>query len=414
MKTKKVLRLAALLMTIIMVATVAVGCGNASTASAEPTTSTNAQPANSTNAAPASTSTKPATGGEILIGVSAAITGAAPLDGERSMQGINMAVEEINANGGVLGKKLKITSEDDQNTSNIAVNVVNKLVANKDIVAVLGPHRSANAMATEQIFADAKMPFLTGASSPNLVTKVNNPYFFRIRGSDSFVGQIIAKFALEKLKATKIGIIYNNDDYGIGGRDVVKEYLTGKGCAPVIMEGHNTGDMDMAGAITKCKDAGINCLIVYTHDPEAAILARQMNELGLDVPVVGPVTFTLPTFLSLVTAEETKGFYSVADFVSGNPDPLASNFQKAFKAKYGVDPDLFAAAYYTGVYILKDAIERAGEASREAIQKALLETKDLPSVYGKLYSNDRGEIVHSAVVTEIVDNKPVYSTTVNE
>ncbi len=391
---KNLQKLTAFLVTIAILATFAVGCGNKA-----PSTSSNAEST---------------TDGEILIGVSAAITGPAPLDGERTMQGINLAVEEINAQGGVLGKKLKIVAEDDQNTSNIAVNVVNKLVSNEDIVAVLGPHRSANAMATEQIFADAKVPFLTGASSPNLVTKVDNPYFFRIRGSDTFVGSIIAKFALEELKAKKIGVIYNNDDYGTGGRDVVKNYLTEQDCPPVILEGHNTGDMDMTGTITKCKEAGVDCLIVYTHDPEAAILTRQLNELGLDVPIVGPTTFTLPTYLSLVNAEETEGIYSVTDFVSNNPDPLALNFQEAFYDKYGVNPDLFAACYYTGVYVLKDAIERAGEVSRKAVRDALAETKDLPTVYGNLYANEDGELVHSAVVAEIEDNKPTYLTTVYE
>lgn len=400
---KKMTKFLALLLTVVMVAGLFAGCA-APGGSAAPAPSAGTQGTDAAGSA----------GGEILIGVSAAITGSAPLDGERTMQGINLAVEEINAAGGVLGKTLKLVAEDDQNTANIAVNVVNKLVSNDDIVGILGPHRSANAMATEQIMANAKMPFLTGASSPNLVTKVDNPYFFRIRGSDSFVGTIIAKFALEDMKAKKIGVIFNNDDYGTGGRDVVVKYLTDKGMPPVIIEGHNTDDKDMSGAITKCKDAGVDCLIVYTHDPEAAILARQMNELGLDVPVVGPVTFTLPTFLSLVTAEETKGFYSVADFVSGNPDPAAATFQKNFNAKYGVDPDLFAAAYYTGAYILADAIERAGEPTREKVQQALLATKDLPSLYGTLYSNADGELVHSAVVTEIVDNKPVYATTVHE
>lgn len=355
-----------------------------------------------------------AEGETIKIGVSAALTGPAPLDGERTMQGINMAVEEINAAGGVKGKMLEVIVEDDQNTANIAVNVINKLANNPEIVAIVGPHRSANAMATEQIMAEAKVPFLTGASSPNLVTQVDNPYFFRIRGSDSFVGEIIAKFALEEIGATKIGVIYNNDDYGTGGRDVVVNYLAENGVEPVVVEGHNTNDTDMSGVIIKCRNAEVDCLIVYTHDPEAAILTRQLNEMGLDVPIVGPTTFTLPTYLGLVTAEETEGFYSVCDFVSGNPDPLASEFQQAFNEKYNVDPDLFAACYYTAIYVLKDAIERADEITREDIQQALLETKDLPSVYGTLYANEDGELVHSAVVAEIVDNIPVFSTVVHE
>ena len=233
----------------------------------------------------------------IRIGVSAAITGAAPLDGERSVQGIKMAVSEINAAGGVLGRPLEIVVEDDANDSATAVNVVNKLVSDQSIVALLGPHRSANAMAVEGIVAQAEIPYLTGASSPSLVEKVSNPWLFRIRGSDSFVGQIIGKFAIENVGATKFGVIYNNDDYGVGGRDVVVKYLTDAGYEPLVVEGHNTNDTDMSGAVTKCINAGIDCLIVYTHDPEAAILTRQMNEMGLDVPIVGPTTFSLPTYL---------------------------------------------------------------------------------------------------------------------
>lgn len=405
---KTTVRILSLVLCAVMLCTVFAGCGSTKPAAQE---TSEPQGSASQNTAAADSVDK----APIKIGVSTAITGPAPLDGERSVQGINMAVEEINAAGGVNGRPLEVIIEDDQNTANIAVNVVNKLVSDPDIVAILGPHRSTNAMATEHIMASYEIPFLTGASSPNLTTQVDNPWFFRIRGSDSFVGQIIAKYALEEVKATKIGVIYNNDDYGTGGRDVVVEYLKAHGVEPVVVEGHNTDDKDMSGVITKCKDAGVDCLIVYTHDPEAAILVRQKKEMGLDIPIVGPTTFTLPTFLSLVTAEETQNIYSVCDYVSTNPDPLASEFQKKFSEKYDTDPDLFAAAYYTGVYILADALERCGDdITRANLQQALLQTKDLPSVYGTLYSNEDGELVHAAVVAEIVDNQPVYNTVVYE
>lgn len=394
-----------LLLALVLAMGILVGCGG----------DNKAPQADSQNGEkePPSTTT-PASGETIKIGVSTAITGAAPLDGERSRQGIEMAVDEINANGGVLGRELEIIIEDDQNTSSAAVNVANKLVNNSDIVAIIGPHRSANAMAVEQIMAEAKMPFLTGASSPNLVTQVNNPYFFRVRASDRFVGQVMARVALEQFNAEKIGIIYNNDDYGSGGKDVVVEYLKGQGVEPVVVEGHNTDDKDMSSAITKCKDADVDALIVYTHDPEAAILVRQMNEMDLAVPAVSPVTFTLPTFLSLTTVEETKNLYGVADFVTGNPDPMASEFAEKFNEEYGVYPDLFGACYYAAVYVVADAIERAGVAEREAIQKALLETRELKSVYGELTANEDGELVHSAMIAKIVDQTPVYETTIAE
>ena len=404
----KLFRFVGLVLTLALVLSSFVGCGGKATKEDSSTVA-------ASGTAGDTGSDGAASGEPIKIGVSVAITGPVPMEGERSKQGVLMAVEEINAAGGVLGRPLEIVVEDDQNTANMAVNVANKLVSDPDIVAIVGPHRSGNVMAVEKIMQDAGMPFLTGGSSPNLVTQIDNEYLFRIRASDDFVGKVIAKYALEEVKAERIGIIFNNDDSGSGGKNVVVDYLKNQGVEPAVVEGHNTDDKDMSGAITKLKNANVDAIIVYTHDPEAAIFTRQRHEMGLsDVPIVGPTTFTLPTYLSLTTADETQNIFSVADFVPGNPDPLVQKFETSFREKFDVEPDLFASYYYTGVYVLKDAIERAGTADRESIKNAILETKDLPSVYGTLYSNEDGELVHSAMIAEIVDHAPIYSTTIEE
>ncbi|MGI6160520.1 MAG: ABC transporter substrate-binding protein [Christensenellales bacterium] len=357
--------------------------------------------------------TEPATSeeGDILIGVSTAITGASPLDGERTRQGVELAVEEINAKGGVLGRKLKLVIEDDQNEAAVAVNVANKLM-NEDIVAMLGPQKSGNAAAIQAIAAEKQVPFLTGGTSPSLVT-FDNDYLFRIRASDQMVAQVAAKFAVEELDAKNIGILYNNDDYGTGGQKVVEAYLTEIN-VPFVQEGHNTGDKDSTGQLMKLKNAGVDAIVLWTHAPEAAVIVRQIQELGLNVPIVASPTLTNQDFLNLVDASMVEGHYSVADFSVDDPREELQDYVKNVKEKYDLVPELFMTTYYDGVYIIADAIERAGSTDREAVRQALMETKDLQGVMGLKSANELGELVHEATVVTIKDKSPVLMTVVSE
>jgi branched-chain amino acid transport system substrate-binding protein len=340
--------------------------------------------------------------GKILIGVSTAITGPAPLDGLRTKQGVEMAVAEINKKGGVLGKKLKLIIEDDQNTANIAVNAVNKLLS-QDIVALIGPHRSGNAMAVDQIVLRNKIPYFTGGTSPKLVT-LNNPYLFRVRASDTLVAKIAAKYAVDELKAKKIGVFFNNDEYGVGAKQVIENYLKSIGI-PVICEGHNTGDKDMTGQIMKMKNSKIECLIVWAHEPEGALAARQMKELSLNVPFVGCPTFSTIGALDLIDANTAKGIISVSDFFADSPQSRVKAFVKKFKARYKVMPEIYAACYYDVVNVLVNAIKRAKSTDREAIRKALMATKNFKGVMSTLSANNKGELVHEMVIVKIKKNK---------
>ena len=158
--------------------------------------------------------------GEIVFGLSTAVTGNFPLAGERTLQGVDLAVEEINAAGGVLGKKLTYIYEDDGNAATTAVNVVTKLL-NEAVVAVIGTHTTGNTLAVQSLYAEAGMPFFSGGTGVKLENEMDNKYFHRIRPSDSICGAIAAKFAVENLGAKKAGGDYNNNDFGTGGRDVV-------------------------------------------------------------------------------------------------------------------------------------------------------------------------------------------------
>lgn len=358
-----------------------------------------------------STSASGNKGGEILIGVDTALTGAAPLNGERTKQGINLAIEQINKNGGVLGKNLKAIFEDDQAVPNGAVNAVNKLMS-QSIVGQIGPHLSGNVMAVQSIVEKNKKPMLVGGTSPSLTT-TNNQWLFRIRASDSIVAKIAAKYLVEQLKATKVGIIFDNDAYGTGAKDVAVEYLKSINI-PVFPEGYNSGDKDMTGQLIKMKNNNVDALIIWAHDAEAAIIAKQVKQLNLNIPVMGNPGFATSSVLDLMDSSTSDGIYTVTDFIPTNSDSKTQDFVKAFKEKYNIEPELYAAAYYDATYILADAIKRANSTDPDKIREALLQTKDLKGVIGTATCNEKGEMIHEAIVAQIKNNSAQMLSIVKE
>ena len=348
----------------------------------------------------------------IVFGLSCAVTGNFPLAGERTLQGVQMAVDEINEKGGVLGKKLDFIYEDDGNDSTQAINVVTKML-NEDIVGMIGPHTTGNTLATQQMYKDAGMPFFSGGSGVKLETEIDNPYFHRVRPSDAIAGEIAAKFAVENLGAKKVGIDYNNNDFGTGGRDVVVATLERLGVEYVEVA-HNSGDTDMTAQLMKLRTEGVDAVILWTDDAEDVVTARQSYELGLDVPFITSAGVVMQQVLDQMEPEYCEGWYSVTDFVPANDDPIVKGFVERFNAKYGIDPELYASAYYGAVYALATAIEEAGSTDHEAVNEALTHISGLEMPTGVMTYTEGGNLIHSLVVTQITDLKPAVIATVSE
>ena len=349
--------------------------------------------------------------GEIVFGLSTAVTGNFPLAGERTLQGVDLAVEEINAAGGVLGKKLTYIYEDDGNDATTAVNVVTKLL-NEDVVAVIGPHTTGNTLAVQSLYAEAGMPFFSGGTGVKLENEMDNKYFHRIRPSDSICGAIAAKFAVENLGAKKVGVDYNNNDFGTGGRDVVVATLQELGVEYVEVA-HNSGDTDMTTQLMNLQAAGVDAVILWTDDAEDVVTARQAYELGLDIPFITSAGVVMQQVLDQMEPEYVEGWYSATDFVPANDDPVVKTFVEAFNAKYGTDPELYASAYYGTVKALAAAIEIAGSTDHEAVNDALTQIKDLPAPTGTMTYGAHGNMIHSLVITQIHDLKPSVVSTVS-
>ncbi len=401
---KHMKRAASIFLVLVMAMSLLAGCGGSEETGETEAPSTAGTSGEST----AAESSDP--DGTITFGISCAVTGNFPLAGERTLQGVQLAVDEINAAGGVLGKELAFVYEDDGNDPTQAVTVVTKLL-NEDICALIGPHTTTNCLAVQELVGEAQIPYITGGSG-TAIAAAGNEYVFQCRPSDSINGVVAADFAVNELKSEKIGVFYNNNDFGVGGRDVVVEELDKLG-ADYITLGHNSGDTDMTSQLMQFAAEGIDTMILWTDDAEDVVVARQTYELGLDINVITSAGVVMEQVLDQMEPEYVEGWYSVTDFVPANDDPVVSGFVEAFQAEYGIEPELYASAYYGAVKYLAAAIEKAGSDDPAAIRDAMAELSGIEAPTGTMGCASDNTLIHSCVVTQITDLKPAVVDTVS-
>lgn len=383
-------RMIAIFLTVCLVAMMLAGCGAKQTS----------QPAsNQSTAAPATVgaSTEEASSDPIKIGVLATLTGY-PLNGEHMRNGVLMAIDEINAAGGVLGRQLEVEVLDVSNTTDIAINATNKLVSD-GVAGIIGPHYSSQGLAIESIIAEARIPMLVGGTSPKFVNEVDNDFLFRIRASDTLQASAAIAYLVEQQGATKIAIFHGSDDFGTGGMQVATAYLDAKG-VPYSVQSFNNDDTDVTSQVLKCINDGCDGALIWATEAAYPILARQMFELGLSVPTITNPSLAVDSCLAQLEEEWVEGWYCVTDFLSNNSTEKVKNFISAYQAIYGAEEsvDLHCAAYYSGVYALADAIERAGSTDGEAVAAALKEINGVPGIVGDFKSNEDGELIHEIIL----------------
>jgi len=343
--------------------------------------------------------------GEVIkIGLIAMMTGDNPLNGERMNQGVQMAVDECNAAGGINGSQVELIVVDDQTLQDVAVTSANKLIG-EGVAGIIGPHRSTNAMAVEAVVKQAGVATFTGGTSPAIST-LGNDYLFRCRASDGIFAEAAAAYAKE-LGCKKVGVFFNNDDFGAGAETVIKQYCVDNGLE-YTAEGHNTGDKDFTPQIMKMKDAGVDTVIIWTHDAELAIHARQIYELGLAVQVVSSPGVTMQQVIDMCKEEYIEGWYGVTDYVSTSDEPTLVAFKESFQVKYGIDPELYAASYYGGTVALLEGIKAAGSTDRKAVMEAVKQVKDLKVPIGTLTCDENNDLIHNINVAQIENKVPRF------
>ena len=399
-------KLIALLLSLAMVLALAACGGSAAPAATE-------APAADAPAAEAPAEEAPALE-PVYIGLSAKITGADAANGDRMVKAATMAVDEINAAGGVLGgRMLELVIEDDATDNTMAVNVANIFAANDKIAAVVGPWNSGQIMASEGVYKDAGIPFFGLGTNPKL-KDLNNPYCFLVRGSDTIMASCAAELIISELGATKVGIMYTTNEFGTGAMEIIDAACKAAGLES-YPQAINIGDTDVTGQILDMKNKGVDCMVVWASDAEYVLTARQAFELGLDVPVVASPAITMDQVRELCEPDWVEGWYSITDFVSNTDDAEVLDFCKRYAEGYGngQNAELYVADVYSTVLLIADAIERAGSADREAIRDAVEQTVGFPMLQGEANCDSTHSLIHSACVAQVIDYTPVQVNTVS-
>ena len=329
----------------------------------------------------------------IKVGLVDEVTGPNAEAGVLTANGVKLAIEEINAAGGVLGRPLELRIEDNQSTNPGTVLAYSKLIdQGGGIVAVIGPLRSTQVQAASPTIAKARIPAFIGGSDPSL-TRVNNPWIFRVRPSDLFSSRVMAEYAVKTLKGKKVAIVHSTDTFGMGGKNALVEALKAHGVEPVTVQGYTNNSQDFTAIVLALKKSGADLLATYmTNSPDVGIFAKQLRQLGVNVPWIGSASLTTDTAMKLA-GEALWGTYTVADFViDANEESKA--FAKKYRAKHNVDPDLYSGFAYGAVFLIKHAIESAKSTDAEAMRQALLKTRGLKGVEGTYNFEANGDAVH--------------------
>lgn len=351
-----------------------------------------------------------AAGAQTVIGASAPMTGPRALLGKYFRRGVNLAVDEVNAAGGVLGKPLSVAFEDDQGDNpNAAINAMNKLKDARNVPVVLGPHFSVAQLAVQKSYCGGALVSITGASGVP-VTATGCKFVFRIRGNDNLQGKALVTYALDHLKTRKIGVISINDDFGKGGAERVVAALKSNNVEPVSVESHNPHDTDFSAQLARLKRAGAELVILWTHDAESALIVRQSKQLGLGLKFAGSTSLSQPEFIQLA-GSSGEGVISASDFISDNPDPNVQAFVKSYKAKYKDDPELYAATYYDAVKLVARAINDAGSADPQKVRAAFAGI-DTAGVLAGYKCDAVGDCNHQTNIVEIRKGQPALLSVV--
>lgn len=359
----------------------------------------------------------PAATNEIKIGINYELSGGAATYGQGSVEGIELAIEQINAAGGINGKKIVPVKYDNKSEPETAQTLANKLITQDKVVAILGPATTGCFKAEIPVGNKNKVPVASGSATADDVTYTDagvQEYAFRVCFSDSFQGKVMANFALNNLKARSAVIIMDSSsDYGKGLAKNFRETFTAGGGTIVAEEAFVVGDTDFNAILTKIKGQSFDAIYIPGYYNEAGLIIKQARAQGINVPVLGADGFDSPVLLELAGADALNSVYFTNHYSSLDKDPAVVKFIEDFKAKYNKEPDAFNALGYDLAKFVADAIGRADALNGESVKKALEATKDFAGVTGTLSVDEKHNPVKSIVVIELENGAQVSSLKVN-
>lgn len=366
---------------------------------------------------------------EIPIGEYGSLTGTTATFGISSKQGIELYMDDVNASGGIGGTRVHVTVEDDQSKPEEAATAANKLIDQDGVIAVLGEIASSRSMAAAPICQQAGVPMISPGSTNPKVTEIGD-FISRVCFIDPFQGQMIAKFAKNKLNFTKAAVFRDiKNDYSVGLANYFTAAFEALGGTIVADEAYSEGDQDFKAQLTVIKSKHPQVLVVPGYYTEVGLIARQARELGIDVPMLGGDGWVSDKLID-IGQDALNGSYFVNHYWNQDPNPAIQKFVKEYNARYKTNPDGLAALAYDAAGVLVNALDRMRQddpdafrallgpandkqkAARAKLRDRINATKDYPGVTGRITLDASRNAVKPAVFIGIQNRKYEFAASV--
>lgn len=336
------------------------------------------------------------------------LSGTGATAGTNFKNGMDLAIKEINASGGVLGKPIEVTHSDTQSNPGVAKGLAQKAV-DDDVFAVFGPGFSGSMAVSMGETRRAQIPNFTGAEAA-AITAQGNPYVFRTSFGQASSMPKVARYIANNLKAKTVAVIFVNNDFGKGGRDMVTKALGDLGVKVVADISTDPGKLDFAAPVLQAKQSNADVVFVYTNEEEAARALREIRKQGLDKPIVGETVLTSQKVIELA-GEAANGAVAHIGLSVDAPVPAMRAFRAKFEKAYGYIPDHNGIKGYTGVYVMKAALQKVGKLDRAAFVKAMHTLKvsaaQEPGVLMDVSFDDKGDLDRDSFLVEVQGGKQV-------
>ncbi|AGB19457.1 ABC transporter substrate-binding protein [Thermoanaerobacterium thermosaccharolyticum] len=347
----------------------------------------------------------------IKVGALFELTGGVATFGTSSYNGAKLYIDEINKNGGVLGKKIVLLKADNKSQTDESINQATKLIQQDKVIAILGPVTSTDVKAASSVAMQNHIPLITGSATAVDVTvdpitkKVKNE-IFRACFIDPYQGSVMAQFASEKLNA-KTAVVYIDDksDYSKGLAQSFKEQFEKLGGKVIDTEAYVAGDQDFKAALTKIKGLNPDVIFVPGYYQETGKITKQARDMGITATFLGGDGWDSPDLVKIAGESALNNVYFSNHFINTDPDKTVQDFKKKYTETYGVEPDAMAALAYDSAGMLVQTIKDANSTEPAKIIEALSKLKNFKGVTGTITINSDHNPVKSAVIIELKDGK---------
>lgn len=334
------------------------------------------------------------------------LSGGGATAGTNFKNGVELAVKEINASGGILGKKIQTSTADTQSNPGVAKGLTQKAI-DDNVFAIFGPVFSGSIMVSMAESRRAEVPNFTGGEAAS-ITEQGNPYVFRTSFTQATAMPKVARYITNQAKLKTIAIVYVNNDFGKGGLDMIRRALLNSSTKVVAEISTEPGQIDFSAAVLRAKQSNAEGMFAYSNEEESARLLRELKKQGWNRPVIGETTLTGQKVIELA-GDAANGAIAHVGLTVDAPLPAIRAFKAKFEQEYKYVSDHNGMKGYSGVYILKAAIEKVGKLDRKAVAAALHTLKvkavDQPGVLMDVSFDSKGDLDRDSFMVQVKNGK---------